>query len=315
MEIKRVYVDAQRLRIMRGILVNQGVYFMAGMNSFFVPSRRTKYLDEKAVTDWPDLQDNVKKFTPGEIARIELNREFPGIKKLGWRRPEFSLLDWRWPMVYSGPYLGELVYTDLVGAFHQLYSNLWLNVAFPFGYGSLDLSPVAKRLSKNKRARNSLIGITRSTTATARKGDRRITIKTKNPWLSPALWATIMALLNEIAHIALFTGAIYVATDGYIHPMKSDHKAFHMALESRGIYYRSHYGDGEIRGWGSYRTPERTTTVYKKRDTIYHGTIRNLALFDVSNPLAILDWYSWKVPNYRGLMGRIAKEREVTTND
>ena len=297
--VKRFYMDNHQIRMIRSVLLAKGTYFILGQNSIYVPKRREKYIDQSTVTEWPDLQGEIILMTPGEIARTELKREWPDLKRIGWQKPQYPLLDYRWPMHYGGPYKGGLIYTDLIGAYHQIYSRLWLNTAFPLGYGSLDLLPVAKKLDKHKRARNSLIGITRSTQVTGIKGGKRITLKSHNPWLSPPLWAVVQEVLNEIAFIALQSGAIYVATDGYIHPNKSNHKDFHRMLDLRGVIYRTHEGDGEIRGWGNYITPQRQTSLHKNNYPTNQKTFSSISIFNKSDYTQVLDWWSYKVPQFR----------------
>jgi hypothetical protein len=239
---------------------------------------------------WPDLEGEMIFMSYGEIARTELKREFGGIKRVGWQPDHVKLFDWRWPMFFKGEWGGEAVYTDISAAYWQLYRCLWLDVAFPRGRGSLDLWPISERLANVKPARNSLIGITRARLAWGYKGNRRITLPTKNEFLSPHLWATIQAALNEIAWQAEKTGAIYCATDGYIHPSKSNWADFQQWLDSKCIKYKWFHSFAKIRGWGNYSIPPKVTQSFTNNAIFGSRQFRSLNVPFPNEPTKIIDW-------------------------
>lgn len=234
--------------------------------------------------------------TPGEAARTELEREFPHVRKIGWPAKSITLLDWRWPMAYAGSQSGEFVYTDLVGAYHQIYRRLWLDCAWPRGRGTLTLRGIAGRLNQWKLARNSVIGIIRAREGAGYRGSVRYRLAMGNRFLSPHLWATVQGVLNEIAHRAIDNGAVYVNTDGYIHPVGSNVKSFQRWLDDIGLKYRTLAGDGEIKGWGVYRVGERKTQHYANNATWKTAPFNTVRLPDNNNPTKLLYW--WKGLDY-----------------
>lgn len=295
---ERILVDFKQFKMIREVLKSRQIYYMAGTQSIYVPSRNEKYIISHnqaglpIVKEWPDLDGVMDWRTPGEVARIELEREFPDVKKVGWPRKSVTLFDWRWPMVFSGPYEGEGVYTDIIGAYHAIYRRLWLDCAFPRGRGTLPLRNVAERVAKWKPARNSVIGIVRAREGAGYRGNVRYKLAMGNKFLSPHLWATVQGVLNEVASYALDTGAIYIATDGYIHPVKSQVRAFQQWLGYIGFEYRTLAGYTKIRGWGNYHVAGRETKHYsvgREYETSPFVTVR---LPDRDYPSKLIDWWS-----------------------
>lgn len=288
--------------MIREVLKYRQIYFMAGSQSIYVPSRNEKYIISHnqagiaIVKEWPDLDGVMDWRTPGEVARLELEREFPDVKKVGWPRKSVALFDWRWPMVFYGNYEGEGVYTDIVGAYHALYRRLWLDCAFPRGRGLLSLRGVAERVGKWKLARNAVIGVIRAREGAGYRGNHRIQLRMDNRFLSPHLWATIQGCLNEIANRAIETGAIYINTDGYIHPSGSQVKDFQRWLSDFGIQYRTLAGDTKIKGWGNYSVGERQTKHYLAGREHQTAPFVSLSLPDRSHPTKLIEW--WKGLDY-----------------
>ncbi len=266
-EIKRMVVEPNELKEVVKHFTDRCVYFISGSHSIFVPSVQTKYIDRTATKPWPNIEGDRVLTTPGEAARTELTREFPGLTRVGWPGPAVQLLDARPPLMYSGPSKGEFTYIDLTGAYHQIYRRLWLDVCYPRAfYGQYPLKGVAERLNIWKSARNALMGIIRSRSSVGVKGGRRIKLHMRNKFLSPPLWATVQAILNSIAAKAVEHGAIYVNTDGYLFPsaggvsllsfvgwLYSNEIAYHVRAE----------GEGEIKGWNRFRVGKFQTKPYK----------------------------------------------------
>lgn len=288
--------------MIREVLKYRQIYFMAGSQSIYVPSRNEKYIISHnqagiaIVKEWPDLDGVMDWRTPGEVARLELEREFTNVKKVGWPRKTISLFDWRWPMVYHGDYTGEATYTDLTGAYHAIYRRLWLDCAFPRGRGTLPLRNVAERVAKWKLARNSVIGVIRAREGAGYRGNSRIKLRMDNRFLSPHLWATVQGCLNEIAYHALETGAIYVNTDGYIHPAGNKVIQFQRWLSDFGLRYTTLSGDCKIKGWGNYSVGERQTKHYLAGKEWQTAPFVSLSLPDRSDPTKLIEW--WKGLNY-----------------
>jgi hypothetical protein len=238
----------------------------------FVPKHKTKYLlnaaDEEGKTTlcyWPNEEGETIPMTFGEVARTELKRAFPDLKRVGWQRPMVKYFDKNVPIGCWARYKGELIYTDLKAAYWQIYKHLWLNTCHPRGMGNLPLFDVAEKLKDVKPARNALLGTTRLRQAVAWRGFEPIYLRVKNPFLSPGLWVTVMNILHDIAGLAYLTGAIYVATDGYFHPVERSYGAalFQLELEQSGLDYRTEVKPGDIRGWANYKFGEKETYLYK----------------------------------------------------
>lgn len=300
----RHYLPHDEFRFIRMFLQRREIYFIAGTHSLFVPSRQEKYLmwsrpdGYQICQQWTDENGETYDMTPGEAARAELKKAFPGLRRVGWASQEVKLFDWRWPMMYTGPYEGEATYFDLKGAYHQIYKRLWLDTAFPCGYGSLPLAQIADNLKGWKMARNSIVGIIAARQSVAVKGTRTIKLSTQNPYLAPSLWATIQAILNELAFLAQCHNAIYIATDGYIFPERDDALAFEEILIDLGLLYRSSYGHSKINSWGNYKVKGKKTQAFDKDIQGRARPFCSIRVYDTEFPTRILRWWSKSIPNY-----------------
>jgi hypothetical protein len=300
----RIYLKQAQFNMVRQVLQGRGIYYIAGTYSMFVPSRKEKYIMSSSldgttiVRQWHDLQGHLEMVTPSEAARFELQRTFPGLKKVGWQANDVKLFSWRWPMLFTGTHKGNGSYIDLTGAYHQLYGRLWLDVAFPCGYGSLSLSQVAVSLAEWKAARNSVIGITAARDVVGVKGYKSVYLKTQNPYLSPHLWATIQAILNELAFLAERLGAIYIATDGYIFPKRSQADEFEEYLLNYGLKFRRTNGKVDVRGWGAYCVPGKRTKPYDLEKNGQGTPFRSINILDTDNPTRLLVWWARSIPRY-----------------
>lgn len=310
MTIKRQIVSVLELRAIKKVLKRREVFHFPGHNTVYVPSENLKYIVDGKAMEWPDLDGEVELRTDGEIARIELAREFPNITRVGWKRPHTLLLDWRWPMMFSEPYKGPLVYTDLVGAYWQIYSRLWLNTKWPCGFGTYDLAGLADRVKDHKGVRNAVMGVIRSKDSYGWKGREVIKMQPKNRFLAPELWATIQAILHDIAQLAVDTGAIYVATDGYIHKSEGNAILFQTLLDSCGLKFRTQFDpEGDVRGWGSYKVagPDGKVTGH------YLNGLRGGKTFHAVMPYnhdgKFLDFWAFRTPNYRRFKSNAKKKK------
>lgn len=263
-QIRRVVVTEKDLRLLRDELIASETYFIGGTASVYVPSKRTKWMNQNSTMHWPDVAGIPTLMTPGEAARTELDRAFPNHRRVGWTRPMIRLFDWRSPMHYGGPQMGEFIMIDLKSAYYQVYRLLWLDVPFPRGFGSKALLPVAEALKEWKAARNSVVGVCASREAIGIKGQERKVLKIKNKYLSPGLWATVQAVLHAIATLALHHGAVYINTDGYIFPLSSSWNDFCEGLMQIDFEFEFRaIGDGMISGWNSYKVDDKSTHIHR----------------------------------------------------
>lgn len=263
-DLERVILSDKDLALLASDLNRGQTYHIPGTNSISVPSQRKKFLSEKAVRRWPDLNGEIVWATPGEAARWELKRHFP-IRRVGaWRKAHMPLWKWPPPMVYTGPYEAVAgVWVDLTSAYWQIYRWLQLDCVFPRGRGMLWLMGVADVLHEWKAARNAVVGVTRSRTVVARKGGKSITHHVDNPWLTPHLWGQIQGVLHEIAWLALRAGAVYVNTDGFLFLREEEAWQFRHSLDGFGLSYHDISGGLSIRGWNSYKIGRRSTAPYR----------------------------------------------------
>lgn len=263
--MKRIVLGTRELKDASEQMRQEGIYHICGSSSLWVPSTQTKLIDAAVAREWPDLNGELVPMCPGEAARVEMSREWPDHKRVGWFKGQIRLLDWRPPLYCNPVGPGKFVQIDLTAAYWQIYRFLWLDTPFPGGYGNKPLFDVANRLENWKQARNSLVGVCRGRGAVAYKGQKRIDLKTQNIWLSPGLWATMQAILNEVATVAVRSGAVYVNTDGYIFPIHSSGwDLFERWLEANNFNWRvTTQGLGEIAGWCVYKVGDKQTILYK----------------------------------------------------
>lgn len=270
MTVKRVIVSRENMGAVKQSLVAANIYFTCGTSSIFCPTLQTKWIiDEGLVNYYGTL------LTAGEIAKQELDRAFPHLKRVGWQRREVRLFDKRWPAFCTDEHKGRFVYTDLKAAYWQIYRWLYLDVVWPGGIGEKSLWELADRLEFFKTARNAVIGIIRSREIVGVKGPKSWSMRASNKYLSPGLWAMVMDILHEAAHKAKETGAVYCMVDGWFHPVESDWKRFHKWLRGWNLDFRSDIYEGHILGWGSWHMEGfKTTTPYKvgARGRISHVT-------------------------------------------
>lgn len=247
-------------------LREDNIYFVAGSSSLYIPSQNLKMIVLQKAKPWDGLDGQRVFMTPGEAARTELRRAFPSLKKVGWRRGHIKLFDWQPPMYYGGGFEGRAIGYDLTSAFWQIYRGLWLNVAYPRGYGTLSLKPVADALADWKQARNAVMGLTRARETTAWKDGKRLTLQTTNPFLSPSLWAVVQATLHSIAAVAISMGALYVNTDSYMFDEADGSVEYFTAfLQAYELsYHLECRGGARLVGWNNYKVGTKRTGLYAK---------------------------------------------------
>lgn len=264
-DIKRIVVNQDDFIVARTHLMSTGVFFIAGHSTISVPSSGIKYISERGLRLWPDDNGELVLLTPGEAARYELARCFPDLERVGWAGPAVKLFDKRVPMHYGGPVSSDsMIYIDLKSAYWQIYRLLWLDTSYPRGlYGRYPLFSLALKLANWKAARNAVIGICRSREIVGYRGHVRVKMSTRNKYLSPGLWATVVDILHWIAHQALAFGAVYVNTDGYLFDNLAGADDFMIWMAGQGLLFevRSR-GGGEVRGWNNYKVGNKATKVF-----------------------------------------------------
>jgi hypothetical protein len=270
-------------------LSRRGVWFTLGLSVVTCKALGVRAIDVNVAGTWPNLSGELEPMSPGQAAKTELSRAFPGLKRVGWRRDHIRLFDWRSPMYFNEPYQGSGIYVDLKAAYCQVYRNLWLDTPFPRGVGTLSLSPVADRLQDWKAARNAVMGIIKNRTITGCRSGKRQEISVTNHFLSPGLWATVQATLHAVATTALKHGAIYVNTDGYMFPGYEKALGF---LDFLNDYNLKHEirdsGVIDLKGWNNYQVGRTSTALYRMERSLPSGKINNVRTDDTKRWLEYL---------------------------
>lgn len=232
---------------------NRVIIAKRGMtNSFYVSATNTKFVDStftKLVTN--PLTNDVEALLPSEYARLWLKKLYPPYcVPSSYNRLRQSPPNW-----FSGKFLNrDLAYFDLVGAYYQLYSKLWLDFT-DFGKRcNYPLSEIAEKLAHWKAARNSLVGNLASKEACVIIGNTYDYIPTwsKDKYYNHLILYYLNKLLTELANIALSLGCCYIATDGFIFPLERKWKEFISILEKYNLKFRCTIGNGNIYRFASY---------------------------------------------------------------
>lgn len=262
---KRIYVNRDTMQVIYKRLVEEGTTFIDSVSSLYVPSLKVKYVDTDTTELWPDLLGEFIPMTPGEMARTELER-YCGKPNVWYKKESLSLLEIPPPNYFDGNRReGKLWYVDLQGAYHQIYSELTLDCAWPRGVGQLLLRGVGERLRDKKTARNAVVGISRNRHITMFYQGGFVEKPFYNPWFNPGLWRHIQSILHEIACFAVERKCCYVATDGYIFTDPFNFGYFLQYLDDIGFKYKTLNGKGYIHGWADYKVGSKETKF--KRDS------------------------------------------------
>lgn len=270
-------------------LSRRGVWYTLGLSVVTCKALNVRAIDVNVAKTWPNLAGDREPMSPGQAAKTELARAFPGLRRVGWRRDHVKLFDWRSPLYFDVPYQGAGVYVDLKAAYCQIYRNLWLDTPFPRGFGTLSLSPVADSLQDWKAARNAVMGIVRSRTITGCRSGKRQEISVTNHFLSPGLWATVQAILHAVATTALEHGAIYINTDGYMFPDYEKALGFLDFLNDLNLKHEIRdSGVIDLRGWNNYQIGRTSTALYRMGRSLPNEKINNVKTDDAGRWLEYL---------------------------
>lgn len=261
---RRSYLDLDQYMIRKRELVADNITFVEGTDSLFLVSSRHKYIRKDACTYWPNPDGELVLMTPGEVARLELKREF-GDYKTFYKKEDFDrqkkLLDIPPPYFWDGIPIKDkpLYYLDIKAAYWQVYQWLTLDMVWPCGMGQRHFYPLAQRLAEFKLARNSVIGITRANRMTLWKSGEPVEHGFINHYYNPAIWQAVQSVMHEIAWTAKCHGACYIAVDGYIFTSPMDFGWFQAYLDDKGFTYETQKGEGYILGWSAYKVGEKKT--------------------------------------------------------
>lgn len=267
---------------------NKIVIAKRGMtNSFYVPSVNTKFVDRSFTKPVENpLSDKMEDLLPSEYARLWLKKLYPPFCVPS----SYNHLRQSPPNWFSGQFINrDLVYFDLVGAYYQLYSKLWLDFT-DFGKRcKYPLSEIAKKLEHWKAARNSLVGNLASKEACVIKGNDFSYIPTwgKSKYYNHLILYYLNRLLTELANIALSLGCCYIATDGFIFPVENSWKKFINILEKYNLRFRCTIGLGNIYRFASYQIDGMA--LYGDKNYVSTPTFEKSFRSYINNPLFVND--------------------------
>ena len=271
---KRVYFDHGQLMVMKRWLREEGSTFVEGQDSLYVLSSKFKYINKSVCQPWTNSRGETFLMTPGEIARVELERAFGRAIDIT-QKNRIDLLDISAPRYWDGVVYdpAHLYYTDLSGAYWQCWRLLTMDCVWPRGMGASTMFEMGERLAKYKPARNAVAGITRSYKARMFYQGEFTDKDFYNPWFNPAIWAHIQAFVHEVAVKAIACGAIYIATDGYLFQDAFDWLGFNYWLDENGLDYKTLSGDGYVTAWGSWKVGEKQTKRKRTASVFNHFNI------------------------------------------
>lgn len=156
----------------------------------------------------------------------------------------------------------EGAYIDLRAAYWSVMLRAGWDVNYnPGEWLAVQDPPVDFPWYYDKRARNSLVSVARSTQMTVWRPDKGYTIETRpNKRPNSQLYCLIMDVLNAVAFEAVEAGAVYVFADGYISPDPRTTERIIKRVEEWGFGCRiKGIGRGEVYNVGSYRVGDLRT--------------------------------------------------------
>ena len=256
----RAYFDFQQMMTMKNWLRRDNKTFVEGQDSLYCLNSKIKYILKDNCILWTNLKGEEFLMTPGEIARVELERAFGRSMRLPERR-RLNLLDVKPPRYWDKQVYEDchLFYTDLNAAYWQCWRLLTLDCVWPRGMGEAGMLEIAHRLKDYKPARNAISGITMAHEARMFCNGEFISQPFFNPWFNPAIWAHLQAFVHEVAIQAVCYGSIYIATDGYFFRDSLHWDRFNSWLDNNGLAYKTEQGEGYLTSWGSYKVGEKKT--------------------------------------------------------
>ena len=256
----RVYFDFNQLMAMKNWLRREGKTFVEGQDSLYVLNSKTKYILKTHCVTWTNLKGETMLLSPGEVARVELERAFGRTLDLPEKR-RLNLLDVKPPRYWDKVVHEdrELFYTDLNAAYWQCWLLLTLDCVWPRGMGDAGMLEMGERLKDYKPGRNAIAGITMSHEARMFHNGEFTSKPFYNPWFNPAIWAHLQAFVHEVAVQAVACGSIYIATDGYFFKDCFEWLKFNNWLDDNGLAYKTEQGEGYLTSWGSYKVGNKKT--------------------------------------------------------
>lgn len=270
----RVYFDFQQMMTMKNWLRRDNKTFVEGQDSLYCLNSKIKYILKDNCRLWTNLKGETFPMTPGEVARVELERAFGRDLHLPEKR-RLGLLDVKPPRYWDGQVYEDkyLFYTDLNAAYWQCWRLLTIDCVWPRGMGEHSMLEMGERLKDYKPGRNAVAGITMAHEARMHINGEYLHQPFFNPWFNPAIWAHLQSFVHEVAVQAISYGCIYIATDGYFFSDGVMWSKFNDWLENNGLAYKTEQGEGYLTAWGSYKVGEKKTKRKHYKSVMDHTNI------------------------------------------
>jgi hypothetical protein len=266
----RKLVPAKQFKQLFSDYVNSGIAITVAKRgqivSFSCQSEQIKYVNQDAtqyvVSPLSTQEANGVRYEymlPGEYSRELLTLHFPY-----WQIPKrYNRTRQSVPNFYCGKFLDrDLVYFDLVSAYHQIYSRLWLDWSeigtrckYPFAELANSISDASVGNEPFwKSVRNGIVGNLASNQVCYIKNKQWTYNSTINEYrhYNHMILFFVNSLLTELANIALKFGVVYIATDGYIFPQEAHWQDFINVLDKYRLQFRCINGTGSILRFASY---------------------------------------------------------------
>lgn len=269
-----------------------------GLGSFFDMRNEIKYYNRDICHPFSiDRNDKPELMLPGEAARHVLMHHYP----IGFTQShQYNDTRIPAPILFNGASkLDSAIYIDIKSCYCQMYKRLWLDTMYPSLSGTMPLRPIAEFFGKYgqydanklfaKKARNAITGLLYSSRVMFYNGTRYFSKRVFGNLFNPLVWYTINLALHELANRAIDYGAIYVATDGFIFPEKTNYNKFINLLDWLDLEFRAISGKCRILRFGAYSIrghalrddeTQKTTELYKS------ALVEKLRLYnhDIPNP-------------------------------
>jgi hypothetical protein len=198
---RKIVSNLEFNEIKKNLITSGEKFTFSGTSIKVLDSEKTQYVKSTALKKWIDLKTmRTVRRTDSEIARDVLNDVFPRWEGNYWRNDEIRLLSKPVPHFFEKRYKGNGLYIDITACHAHIYSQLCLSEKTLRIYQNhLSLMPVAAKLWLHKSARNTVVGLMRSTSYKLYNGHRIVDRYYKNKWLNPHLWSIISDIIMKIA--------------------------------------------------------------------------------------------------------------------
>lgn len=239
-----------------------------GVFSWAIPANKERWLRKNTM-----LTDGKYLSTPGDVVRDYLDYYHP--MKLRAIRAEALTYENQSsaPLYITASTIQNAMYIDVSSTYYSIVKLTGWNVGYlKEKWLTPGRAPLDFPIGHDKAGRNYLVSIGLKTPMTMWTGTRMVQKHAPNVHTNQALWALVQDILNSIALTAVYLGAKYVHTDGYIVPAKNG-QLLMKAIRDWGLSPRIiAEGPALICGFGNYMVGEKRTKHFdpaKRRSAPY----------------------------------------------